>query len=170
MRNWKQWLRLACVLGCLGLLTGCSGPVQLVSTAAAQDARDWEAKADAVIATGLTYLGTPYRHGGKWRVDQTFDCSNFVAHVFKEALGMEFTTGSRGQARLGKEVPRDELRKGDLLFFWTSKRGRNEVGHVAIYAGDDTLLHTYKVGVGVTTTGFTGTWWEDHFLFARRIL
>ncbi len=144
--------------------------MQTTTTPPSDDPPTWEEKADRVIATGLTYLGTPYRLGGRWNVDQTFDCSNFVAHVFNEALGMKFTTGSRGQARLGTEIPLAELRKGDLLFFWTARRGSDEVGHVAIYMGDDTLLHTYREGIGVTTTGFSGTWWEDHYLFARRLL
>jgi len=146
------------------------GMQSTAETPPADDPLTWEEKADLDIATGLTYLGTPYRLGGKWNVDQTFDCSNFVAHVFNEALGMKFTTGSRGQARLGKEIPRAELRKGDLLFFWTARRGPDEVGHVAIYMGNDRLLHTYREGIGVTMTGFSGTWWEKHYLFARRIL
>jgi hypothetical protein len=35
--------------------------------------------------------------------------------------------------------------------------------------GDGKILHTYKVGVGVDITDFSG-YWIDKYLFARRVL
>lgn len=131
----------------------------------------WEQRADRVISTGLKYRGVPYVWGGTWARNRAFDCSTFVAHVFREALGMRLPLGSRDQARLGYRISARNLRKGDLVFFWRPSRGRNQVGHVAIYMGNDRLLHTYKVGVGVTVTPFRrSSWWSSHYLFSRRIL
>lgn len=170
--------RVAAALVALTAVAAGTGIALPAAPAAAQAAAtratavaSWEEKADRVIETGLKYLGAPYRLGANWRDHRAFDCSNFTAHVFREALGMSFTSSSRGQAKLGKPVPRNQIRKGDLLFFESTRRGPGQVGHVAIYMGDDRILHTYRAGIGVTVTRFEGSpWWSSHFLFARRLI
>ncbi|WP_311202252.1 NlpC/P60 family protein [Paenibacillus sp. p3-SID1389] len=70
------------------------------------------------------------------------------------------------QAKEGKEVSLDELRKGDLLFF--SARGL-DIGHVGIYIGDNQILHTYSKEKGVHIEAFDGQW-KKRFVTARRVL
>lgn len=59
----------------------------------------------------------------------------------------------------------NELRKGDLLFF--SARGL-EIGHVAIYAGNNKLLHTFSKERGVHFDTFDDKW-KERFVTARRL-
>lgn len=84
---------------------------------------------DSLIRFSHTYLGTPYRHGG--RTERGFDCSGFVKHVYGK-FGLELPPSSRTQALVGEPVPLENVRKGDLIFF----KGRNprskQIGHVGI--------------------------------------
>jgi len=122
-------------------------------------------QADELIAAGSEYLGTPYEFGAASDQTDTFDCSSFVQRVFQEALSIDLPRVSYDQAKVGTEVSLDDLRKGDLLFF--SARGL-DIGHVAIYAGNGQLLHTYSKKLGVHFEKFEGQW-KDRFVTARRI-
>lgn len=129
-----------------------------------------QSKADEVINTGKSYLGTPYKFGVSNSTTRLFDCSSFVQRVFKEAVGKSLPRTSRSQAKSGVSVSKDNLKKGDLIFFKASKTTTNtRITHVAIYAGNDRLLHTYGQP-GVTFTAFRGTSWEKRFVTARRVL
>ncbi|MGG1554521.1 stalk domain-containing protein [Paenibacillus ferrarius] len=122
-------------------------------------------KGDDLLAFGATFLGTPYEFGAAAGQTQTFDCSSFVQYVFKNVLSIALPRTSYDQALRGKEVPLDELRKGDLLFF----RARGlDIGHVGIYAGDGRILHTYSKELGVHFEEFDDTW-KKRFVTARRM-
>ncbi|USG63306.1 C40 family peptidase [Brevibacillus ruminantium] len=124
--------------------------------------------ADQIIANGLAYKGVPYKFGSSKNTTSTFDCSSFTQRVFKEA-GITLPRDSRQQSQVGKKVSKDQLQKGDLVFFRSYGSSSPRITHVAIYAGNNTLLHTYGKP-GVTTTPFRGTSWEKRFEIARRVI
>ncbi|MEF2966706.1 stalk domain-containing protein [Paenibacillus sp. M1] len=124
-----------------------------------------ERQADELIAYGMTYAGTPYEFGASPDQTDTFDCSSFVKRVFGDILSLDLPRVSYNQAKEGEEVKIDELQKGDLLFF--GARGL-DIGHVAIYAGDNRILHTYSKTLGVHIEEFDGQW-KDRFVTARRV-
>ncbi len=124
--------------------------------------------ADKVIAVGKKYKGRPYKYGASSATTRTFDCSSFTQRVFRE-VGIKLPRDSRQQSRVGKKVTKAQLKKGDLVFFRSSGSSSPRITHVAIYAGNNTLLHTYG-RPGVTTTKFKGTSWEKRFQIARRVI
>ncbi len=124
-----------------------------------------EQQGDELIAYGEKFLGTPYEFGAATGQTSTFDCSSFVGEVFRHTLSIDLPRASYDQAKEGREVGLDELRKGDLLFF--SARGL-EIGHVAIYAGDNKLLHTFSKERGVHFDTFDDKW-KKRFVTARRM-
>lgn len=75
-----------------------------------------------------------------------------------------------------------QLQKGDLVFFMSYRgskkadyssidRLKQRVTHVAIYMGDNKLLHTYsKKAGGVKVTKFRGTTWEYRFIAGGSLL
>ncbi|QRG66266.1 C40 family peptidase [Brevibacillus choshinensis] len=129
-----------------------------------------QAKADKVISTGNKYLGTPYKFGASSSTTRVFDCSSFTQRVFKVAVGKSLPRTSRDQAKKGISVSKSNLKKGDLIFFKASKTTTNKrITHVAIYAGNNRILHTYGKP-GVTYSAFKGTSWEKRFVSARRML
>ncbi|MBO3284240.1 stalk domain-containing protein [Paenibacillus sp. FSL M8-0228] len=124
-----------------------------------------ERQGDELIAYGEKFLGTPYEFGAASGQTSTFDCSSFVGEVFRHTLSIDLPRVSYDQAKEGQKVGLNELRKGDLLFF--SARGL-EIGHVAIYAGNNKLLHTFSKERGVHFDTLDGKW-QNRFVTARRL-
>lgn len=90
----------------------------------------------AAISYGERFLGVPYVWGGT--TPAGFDCSGFTGYVYKNALGKSLPRTSAAQYSASKKISKADLQVGDLVFFNTSGGG---VSHVAIYAGNDKLLH-----------------------------
>lgn len=120
---------------------------------------------DKVIATGEKYMGTPYKLGANYQRDGKFDCSAFTQHVFKQN-GVKLPRSSASQSTVGVEVPRNQLQKGDLVFF--KLKGRSGIRHVGIYAGNGKVLHTWGPG-GVRYDNMSTRWLDQGFVKATRV-
>jgi cell wall-associated NlpC family hydrolase len=121
-------------------------------------------RAEALLQT-LLALGVDYRYGGK-APDSGFDCSGLVAHVFREAYGIELPHNARAQSEMGVRVSLSELRAGDLVFYNTLNR---PFSHVGIYLGDGRFVHAPKTGAQVRVEPISGRYWMRRFDGARRI-
>jgi cell wall-associated NlpC family hydrolase len=88
-----------------------------------------QAYADSLIHFATQYLGVPYRSGGTSA--RGFDCSGFTSHVFSK-FGYTIPHSSAGQSLAGQPVNKDEVQKGDLIFFKGSNARSKNVGHVGI--------------------------------------
>ncbi|PYI54824.1 C40 family peptidase [Paenibacillus flagellatus] len=164
-----KWYKPA-ICAAVALTIALSGNLGFASmTAHAETVSVASTRADRIISTGLKYKGTPYRFGAPAGRTDVFDCSSFVQYLYKKQ-GVSLPRVSRDQAKKGSYVSKSNLRKGDLLFFWTSKSGRGKVGHVAIYMGNGKMLHTYKKGIGVTVSSVNSSYWKSHYITARRVL
>jgi cell wall-associated NlpC family hydrolase len=162
----REWLQVAAD-GQTGYI-----PASVTDYRFEADRPAWEQKADSIITTGLQFLGTPYLFGAKAGQTATFDCSSFTEYAFGQHK-VKLPRVSRQQSTVGKDVPLDQLRKGDLLFFTTparkKKTGLDHIGHVAIYLGSNQVLHTYRVGIGVTVTTLDAGW-KSRLVSAKRVL
>jgi len=139
----------------------------LVQPSKAEAAMSASTLANYLISTGNRFLGVPYQWGAPFGNTATFDCSSFTKYVFSKN-GMYLPRTSGQQAKLGFQVSRANLRKGDLVFFWTpSSNGKPQ--HVGIYAGNGYILHTYGAG-GVKYSNLNSSYWSRHFIAGRRIL
>ncbi len=123
---------------------------------------------DDVLSEANTYLGTPYRFGGTTR--NGIDCSAFVLNVFGETTGIELPRVAAEQAELGERVEKQELQKGDLVFF--SQGGR--ISHVGIVQevspeGDIKFIHA-ATSRGVMVSSLSDSYWGRKFRFAKRII
>jgi cell wall-associated NlpC family hydrolase len=121
---------------------------------------------DRIIRTGEKYLGTPYRYGARSGQTRNFDCSSFVQYVFGQN-GVKLPRTATQQSYVGKYVPRNQLQKGDLVFFKLRSSNGN-IGHVGIYAGNGKLLHTWGPG-GVRYDNMSASWLDWGYLKATRI-
>jgi len=118
-----------------------------------------------LVSYGKNYLGTPYRFGAPSGLTSAFDCSSFVQYVFKEK-GIELPRTSVSQASEGEKVDKAYLSVGDLVFFNT---GGKWISHVAIYAGDNKILHASS-SKGVTVSDMSTSYWTKAYVTARRVL
>ena len=128
------------------------------------------ASAARVLATAKRYVGIRYRYGGE-SPTSGFDCSGFVQFVFGRN-GITLPRTSRLQASAGESVPLavESLVPGDLLLF--ASRGRT-VDHVAIYMGDNRILHSSAGAGGVVYDDLDsprGKWYLKRHVASRRVL
>ena len=89
----------------------------------------------ALYAMGL--IDTGYRFGGK-NPEAGLDCSGMVAYIYNKAAGVKVSGSAADIARKGRQIEREDLRPGDLVFFNT----RNApFSHVGVYIGDGRFVH-----------------------------
>lgn len=124
-------------------------------------------KIDLTISVAKSLIGTPYVWGGESLAEGGFDCSGFTQYVFKQA-GYTLNRVSVDQATQGTPVARTDLKPGDLVFFDLAGDGR--ISHVGIYIGDGKMIHSPKTGDYVKITDVTTSFWQTHFVTARRII
>ena len=110
-----------------------------------------------VINEGYKLLGTPYVYGAirlhdgngkllKGFSTSKFDCSSLMQYIFYTGAGELLQVNTRTQVTQGKFVARSELKRGDCIYFTNAERenktGVERIGHVALYLGNDYILHT----------------------------
>ena len=113
-----------------------------------QDYAEWlagrSATAQNVIATAKKFLGSPYLWGGN--STKGVDCSGLTWMAF-HMNGIDLPRDTSQQVKEGREVSLDDIVPGDLIFFGTPATGdsRERTSHVAIYLGDNRILHSSQV-------------------------
>jgi len=86
--------------------------------------------------TALDLLGRPYVFGGTG--GQGIDCSGLSWRAFLSA-GVLLPRNSRAQRKVGDRVRIDALQEADLIC--AVHRGPKRTSHVALYLGDDQVVH-----------------------------
>ena len=137
-------------------------------------------KVENVLQEGYKLLGVPYVYGavrfhdGKGNLlggfnAQKFDCSSLVQYVFYKGAKKVLDVTTRTQVVQGKYVHPNDLQRGDCMYFTNESRkhltGVQRVGHVAIYLGDNYILHTASDYARIEK--ISSTRW-GYFLEARR--
>lgn len=98
-----------------------------------------------VIEHAKTYLGGRYVYGGT-DLNTGVDCSGFTQQIMKH-FNISLERSSRGQyASNGVKVSLSELKPGDLVFYGYG----GSINHVAIYAGDNKIIHASTERTGIT--------------------
>ncbi len=88
------------------------------------------------------YIGYPYIYGGS-SPEIGFDCSGFVCWVLNQS-GVYSTRrlGAQGLYSVCADIPREEARPGDLVFFEkTMGPDVSGITHVGIYVGNHMMIH-----------------------------
>ena len=84
------------------------------------------ANRELVVEIAQTHIGVPYVFGGV--TPEGFDCSGFTCYVLQKA-NVQVGRSSRDQFATCRKIDKDEVTKGDLVFF---NSGSDEVSHVGI--------------------------------------
>ena len=126
-----------------------------------------QARAADLVIAAMNFVGVPYQRGGN-SFESGFDCSGFTRHIFGLTLGLALPRRVDDQA--GAEglvnVPKAELRPGDLVFFNTLKR---TFSHVGIYVGDGRFIHAPRSGSEVRIEDMRYAYWTQRYTGARRV-
>ncbi|WP_005035721.1 C40 family peptidase [Holophaga foetida] len=121
---------------------------------------------EELVRTAENYLGLPYLWGGS-SAETGFDCSGLTMSVYR-LNGLSLPRSSRDQFQGGSAVGREELQKGDLLFFATGGSGR--VNHVGLYIGDGKFIHAPRSGQNIRRDSLENPVLSKQFLGARSYL
>ncbi len=118
-----------------------------------------------MASTALKLLGVKYRFGGD-TPSTGFDCSGLVGYAAEKSLGLKLPRKSSDIARQGKSVGKNDLKKGDLVFFNT--RG-HRFSHVGIYLGNQKFVHAPRTGSVVRVESMETAYWKKRYNGARRL-
>lgn len=126
-------------------------------------------KADNIINYAITFSGTRYKYGGT--TNKGMDCSGLIYISFKkEAIALPRV--SRDMAKQGQQITLQKAKKGDLLFFKTSKNGK-DINHVGLIVnsenGNIKFIHA-TTSKGVITSSLSEPYWKLAFIEVRQIL
>lgn len=110
-----------------------------------------QTRGEEVIDYAKRYLGGPYVYGGN-NLNTGVDCSGFTQQIMKH-FDVSLERSSRAQyASNGYKVSKAELLPGDLIFYGYS----GSINHVAIYAGNDQIIHASTERTGITMGSLHG--------------
>ena len=118
----------------------------------------------ALSGTALSLRGAPYRSGGV-EPARGFDCSGFVQYVYAQH-GVAMPREVREQFRVGRNVDRDQLEPGDLVFFSTVSPGAS---HVGIVIGGDQFVHAPSERGVVRVESLGQQYWSTRYIGAKRV-
>lgn len=117
-----------------------------------------------IVKSGEAFLDLPYLWGGM--SSYGFDCSGFSYSMCK-ASGYVIPRDAGDQAKEGMNVPLDQLKAGDLLFF-AYEEGKGSIHHVGIYHGDGKMIHSPNTGKTIEIITLEGTYYEKELCVSRR--
>ena len=121
-------------------------------TAAAAPAPTYAAPAGSggsdLVNYANQFVGNSYKWGGT-SLTNGADCSGFVQSVYAN-YGYSLPRTAAQQSGAGTEVSLSDIQAGDLLFY--SNGG--DIGHVAIYEGNGTIVHASNSRDGIKTSSY----------------
>lgn len=122
---------------------------------------------DSLLNYARSFLHVRHRMGGLTR--SGVDCSGLVRLVY-EKFGVQLPHSSNEQARFGAVVPcMEDLKTGDLLFFYNTYTTNHLITHSGIYVGDGQFIHSSTSGGVVLTSIYDAPYWSKRFLFGTRL-
>lgn len=120
------------------------------------------------------YLGKKYVYGGNG--PNGFDCSGFTSYILKtyygeylKTRGINLPRTASAQATVGVSVGRENLQKGDLVFFDTVGRIGDNIGHVGIYLGNGQMIHASTSRGRIVTDKLSDQYYATRFMKAVRL-
>ena len=113
-----------------------------------------------------------YFKGGKYvwggTTPEGFDCSGYVQYLYKKHH-INLPRTAWAQSKKGITVDKDNLQKGDLLFFLTDKKRGIPVTHVGIYIGNGNFIHAASKKKGIIISPITHGSYAKCFVSAKRV-
>ncbi|MFC5700794.1 C40 family peptidase [Cohnella faecalis] len=176
MNHLQAWKKLLIGTACFAVIaagsTAAASPSTFAATTSATASASSTAaqKADKLIAKAKSLQGkVRYKYGVNSPSTYTFDCSAFTKYIFA-SQGVTLKWGSSAQSKQGTYVSKNNLRKGDLVFFSVGTPGK--INHVGIYIGSGKFIHNTIGGSvnGVIISDLNSGNYPKRYITARRVL
>jgi cell wall-associated NlpC family hydrolase len=129
-------------------------------------------KLDSIINFALAQRGKNYKYATYG--PNTFDCSGLMYHTFN-AFNINIGRSSRDQYKNGTKVAKNDVKPGDLVFFYRGKKSKKYIGHVGMVVAVDsnnnfTFVHSSSPKYGVRLDQSTKSGYASTYVGARRII
>lgn len=170
----KATLALTISLGALGLSLVTVQPITIeaATTNVQNNDQAVSAKAEQLIQTAksligkATYSNTEYKPTYPYK----FSCASFLMYIF-EKNGVDLATYNEDyMLQQGTAVARNQLQKGDLLFF-KSKATGTDPDHVGMYIGDNQMIHMADSKQNIVISDLNSKpYYTENYVGARRVL
>ncbi len=121
---------------------------------------------NSLVKTAKDFIGVPYLWGGQ-SPDDGFDCSGLTMTVY-QLNGLNLPRHSRTQFDAGDSISKNDLQKGDLVFF--AKNGSGRVSHVGLYIGGGRFIHASSQGKKIRIDSLSEAYFTKHFVGAKTYL
>ncbi|HOG01051.1 MAG: Peptidoglycan endopeptidase LytF precursor [Firmicutes bacterium ADurb.Bin248] len=125
------------------------------------------ANIDKMISVAKDQLGDPYIRGNKG--PSSFDCSGLVYYCLKQAGSNRRRLNAAGYSKVSdweKISDIDDLKKGDLIFFYDDDF--TKIGHVGIIINSSEMIDASSSNGEVVRREFKTSYWRKHFYCGRR--
>ncbi len=98
----------------------------------------------------LQFVGNPYVYGGTSLTNGT-DCSGFTMLIYAQ-YGISLPHSATAQSSYGTSIDISDREPGDLIFYHPDGMGGYD--HVALYVGNDTVVHASTASTGIKTSAY----------------
>ncbi|TQR05126.1 C40 family peptidase [Psychrobacillus soli] len=130
-----------------------------------------EVKANQLIQTAKSLIGKATYSNSVYKdtFPYKFSCATFLMYIF-EKNGVDLGTYNEDyMMKQGTPVAKNQLQKGDLLFF--DSRGGKVPNHVAMYIGDNKVIHMADPKQNIVISDLNSKpYYKDNYITARRVL
>ena len=143
--------------------TSCKSTSTAVSKSGTKSESKKENKAlvNTLIEKATDNIGVRYKAGGTTK--SGFDCSGLVYTTF-ESENIQLPRSSYDQAKIGKVIPLNDAKKGDLIFFKTNKsRQINHVGLITEVNSDEIKFVHSSTSKGVIISSTKEAYYKNSF-------
>lgn len=139
-----------------------------VKSSDVRDFREWaldvcsKVSAERVCNLARRFVGVPYMWGGMGV--KHFDCSGLVGFCYF-MNGILLPRDASEQVKCGVEVPKEEMKAGDLVFF-----GETRVSHVALCIAPGRIIHSSQLVRINSLDPSDRDYYSRRILHVRRVL
>lgn len=132
-------------------------------------------KANDIIQTAKSFIGRATYATSSAEVSTTypykFRCASFMNFIFEYNGADLATSDENNMIQQGYYVPRDQLQKGDLVFFDSTPTDGDPTNHVGLYIGDNKIIHMANTKLNVVISDLNSTsYYRNSYVGARRVL
>ena len=123
---------------------------------------------DGVVYYAKGYLGAPYALGGNNK--NGIDCSGLIYNAYRQQ-GVKIPRTVDALRKKGKRISVDRAKKGDLIFFSTSRKRRLTHAGIVVSTkrGVPQFIHASSSHRVIITT-LDSTYWKKAYAQTRRLL
>lgn len=130
-----------------------------------------DAKADKITSFAKSIIGkATYGSNYSFTAPYQFKCASFMWFIFDEN-GVDLGSKTEDKmVKLGRYVPKSQLKKGDLVFFKQKTTG-TDPDHMGMYIGDNKIIHMADPRQNVIISDLDEkSYYKDNYMTARRVL